>query len=383
VGPLSQLQLKLKYSECTIARRSSLMPAAKALACLAVLALPSLLCSQTQPLAYTVSQMNAMGGASSTSTVYRDGNKALLEIAFGSPVQHTRTLYNLAAKSSYSWDPNASPITCTAGNFSGDWGDPFNSAVEAKPQIASGELKPAGAETVIGIPASIYTASSADGTAKIWYDEKDSLVLRVQFTAPNAAPATMVDVKSVSMKAPDPSIFALPAACASVKAPPTEADVIAEATGDNPDNFVRAGYGPGSKDSCSIVVRVVAAKTMAPVTRKWQFAIDTTYNIDNTPPDYAINAADDGTSTFAGGGMHEITSQIRNDTLRIDNPPAYFNAAMNVVQPGHGAAYGLVYRQCFAPVTMLYYILKDPNDPGAGADWLYAKAGKYAAVPTN
>jgi hypothetical protein len=32
---------------------------------------------------------------------------------------------------------------------------------------------------------------------------------------------------------------------------------------------------------------------------------------------------------------------------------------------------------------MLYYILKDPNDPGSGGDFLYAKAGKYAAVPTH
>jgi len=56
---------------------------------------------------------------------------------------------------------------------------------------------------------------------------------------------------------------------------------------------------------------------------------------------------------------------------------------MNVMQPNHGTAIGMVYRQCFAPVTMLYYVLKDPNDVGAGADWLYAKAGKYAAVPTH
>ena len=53
--------------------------------------------------------------------------------------------------------------------------------------------------------------------------------------------------------------------------------------------------------------------------------------------------------------------------LRIDNPPAYFNLGMNVVQPGHGAGIGLIYRQCFAPITMLYYVLKDPNDPGQAA----------------
>ena len=78
-------------------------------------------------------------------------------------------------------------------------------------------------------------------------------------------------------------------------------------------------------------------------------------------------------------------SPVRSATtsLRIENPPAYFNFATNFIQPGHGAGIGLIYRQCFAPITMLYYVLKDPNDPGAGGDFLYAKSGKYATVPTR
>jgi hypothetical protein len=32
---------------------------------------------------------------------------------------------------------------------------------------------------------------------------------------------------------------------------------------------------------------------------------------------------------------------------------------------------------------MLYYVLKDPNDPGQGGDFLYAKSGKYASVPAR
>jgi hypothetical protein len=32
---------------------------------------------------------------------------------------------------------------------------------------------------------------------------------------------------------------------------------------------------------------------------------------------------------------------------------------------------------------MLYFVLKDPNDPGAGGDFLYAKSGKYSTVPTR
>ena len=176
----------------------------------------------------------------------------------------------------------------------------------------------------------------------------------------------------------------LPPTCAGVHPPPTAAELIAAETGDNADNFVNAMYGPGSKNSCSIVLRVVNAKTMAPINRKWQAAIDTTYNQDSpTPPHYEFGSGTDGTSTFAGAGLHEITSQIHSDILRIDNPPAYFNLSTNFIQPGRGAGIGLIYRQCFAPTTMLYFVLKDPNDPGAGGDFLYAKSGKYSTVPTR
>ena len=50
---------------------------------------------------------------------------------------------------------------------------------------------------------------------------------------------------------------------------------------------------------------------------------------------YTFGVGADGTSTYAGGGLHEITSQISNDMLRIDNPPPYFNLTLNVVQPGN------------------------------------------------
>jgi hypothetical protein len=159
---------------------------------------------------------------------------------------------------------------------------------------------------------------------------------------------------------------------------------MAAETGDSGANFVNAIYGPGSKNSCSIVLRVVAAKTMTPINRKFQVAIDTTYNQDSpNPPHYVFGVGNDGTSTYSGGGLHEITNQVHNGMLRIDNPPAYFNLGVNIPTPNHGADVGLIYRQCFAPTTMLYFVVKDPSNPANGGDWLYAKAGKYAALPAH
>jgi len=302
----------------------------------------------------------------------------------GTPSSRSFTLYDLQAGTSYAWDPDANPITCSAGTFSGDWGDPFAMTADVNKGIASGDIKPAGSETVDGIATLVYSGSSAQGSEKVWFDQKDGLVIRAAFVAPGAAPMTLVDITKVSIATPPASLFVLPTACAGLKPPPTAADLIADETGDDAANWVNANYGPGSTNSCSIVVRVVAAKTMAPINRKYQAAIDTTYDQNNpTAPHYEFGVGNDGTSTYSGGGLHEITDQIHNGMLRIDNPPAYFMFGVNIPTPNHGADVGLIYRQCFAPVTMLYDVIKDPSNPAGGDDWLYAKSGKYAAPPEN
>ena len=362
------------------------MPAPRILAFIGIIAVLSLAHAQTPPTAYTITQA-LQGGEDGTMTIYRNGSQVVFEYRHaakpdGTPASHSLSFYDLTAGVSHTWDPSINPPSCSVGKFSGDWGDPFASTAELTAAIAKGDLKPAGPETIGGIPTKVYAGVTQGTNLKVWLDEKDGLVIRLAFGAPGAAMQNMVDIRSVTFAPPPASLFTMPAYCASVKPPPTPAELIADETGDSGDNFVNGLYGPGSTNSCSIVIRVVAAKTMAPVTRPWQFAIDTTFNQDHPSP-YTFGVGNDGTSTFSGGSIHEISNQIHNDMLRIDNPPAYFYKAMNVKQPGRGTEAGMIYRQCFAPVTMLYYVMKDPADVGKGADWLYAKAGKYAALPAH
>jgi hypothetical protein len=209
------------------------------------------------------------------------------------------------------------------------------------------------------------------------------MVLKAQLSQAGSPLKTVMEVTDLSLTPPAASIFAVPATCAAAAAappPPTEAERIAAATGDSADNFVNAIYGPGSKNSCSVVLRVVRAGAMTPIVNRLQVAIDTTYNVDN-PPHYVYGMGNDGTQTFSGGGVHEITNQIHNGMVRIDNPPSYFNLAVNLMKPGTGAGEGLIYRQCFAPTTVLLYVVKDPDNPSAGGDFLWVKSGKYADVP--
>jgi hypothetical protein len=363
------------------------MPTPRLALCLAVLSIAPLLPAQNPPASYTIVQTVAFPPAGSTMTIHRSGNKVLTEISRAAdgatPASRTLTLYDLAQGKNWGWNPSDPSVPCSANNFTGDWGDPFAMTSDLNKGIKDGSFKPAGAETLDGIPTKIYAGATGGTGIKAWLDEKDGLVLRAMIGAPGGTLQPLVNITKVSFAPPAASLFALPSNCAGVKPPPTPADLIASETGDSSANWVNAIYGPGSKNSCSILIHIVAAKTMAPFTRRWQAAIDTTYNQDSpTPPHYEFGVGRDGTATFEGGGLHEITSQIHNNTLRIDNPPAYFNMSTNFIQPGRGAGIGLVYRQCFAPVTNLYYVLKDPNDPGDG-DWLYAKSGKYAAVPAH
>lgn len=362
------------------------MSTPRVLICLCALACAPLLNAQTPPTAYIITQ--SVGTTGGTSAIYRSGSKVLVDFnqpaQAGTPASRSLSLYDLTAGTNTTWSPDANPIQCGVGTFSGDWGDPFASTADLDSSIAKGDLKPAGTETINGIATQVFTGTTQGANVKAWIDMKDNLVIRAELSAAGGASMTLVNITKVSFTTPPASRFVLPAACAGVKPPPTPAELIAAETGDDPGNWVNAIYGPGSTNSCSILVRVVAAKTMAPINRHYQAAIDTTYDQNNpTPPHYEFGVGNDGTSTYSGGGLREITNQVHNGVLRIDNAPAYFMFGVNIPTPNHGADVGLIYRQCFAPLTVLYYVVKDPNNPADGGDWLYAKSGKYATPPVQ
>jgi hypothetical protein len=347
------------------------MPIARFFACAALIAVASVSLAHAQSTAYTITQAVGNDG---TQTIYRSGNKVLVESMLQS--NHSKSLYDLAAQTSLAWNPDASPITCSAGTFHGDWGDPFQMTSEVNDGVAKGELKPAGTAMVAGTQAMIYAGEGQSAGTKVWFDKPHNLVLRVEALMPGSTtPTTMIDIRKVSLVAPPASLFVPPPTCAGVKPPPSTAELIAEETGDNPANYVKAA-GPGSPSSCSIVLKVVQAKTMTPVTNI-QVAIDTTYKEDN-PPHYVFGVRDDGSQSYSGGGIREITNMVHNGVVRLGTPPAVFGLGVNHIRPGHAGSAGIMYRQCFAPTTVLLYVVKDIDTPNENADWLYVKSGKYA-----
>lgn len=129
---------------------------------IAVLVFAPILLAQTPPTSYTIIEGVNGENDGKTNTIYRSGDKVLMD--FNQPAQgatpaiRALTLMDLSAHATWSWDPTAKPIACSAGRFSGDWGDPFGMMGELNDGIKKGELKPGGTETVAGVLTTLYTA---------------------------------------------------------------------------------------------------------------------------------------------------------------------------------------------------------------------------------
>ena len=260
-------------------------------------------------------------------------------------------------------------------------GDPFASTADLSGEIAKGHIKLVGTETINGIATQVFAGASQGANMKAWIDMKDNLVIRAELSAAGTAPMTMVNITKVSFATPPASLFVLPASCASVKPPPTAAELIADETGDDAANYVNGIYGPGSTNSCSVVLRVVNAKTMTPITHI-QVAIDTTYNQDN-PPHYESGVHDDGTETFSGGGIREITSMVHNGTVSLGTPPTYFMLEVE----SHPARTRGRHGTGLSPVLLAHHSAARSGEGLRPAvrerRLLWVKSGKYAVPPSQ
>lgn len=343
----------------------------------------------TAQTAYTVTEnMALMGPAGPTmlTTIYRDGNRVLFDKSHGPDKDnpqgyHIRSYDDLAAHTSYTWDLIHPEGGCGTATFSGDWGDPFATAGASKDELTKAGAKEAGMETVNGFTAKIYTVDVQGTAVKAWIDAKSGMLIKEQLSQANSPPVVMVDVKQVSMTAPPASVFELPASCkalASGPKAPTEDEQIAAETGGRAGDYVRAIMAPRANNAkgCSVLVRMVKAGTMEPITSGFQLAVDVTYDV-NHPPSYVRGTGPNGKETVSGGGIRDVTTLMKNGAYRIDNPPTYFN--LESYWGNAGDAFALIYTQCFGPPqSTLLFVVKDPSNVGKGGDWLWARSGKFA-----
>jgi hypothetical protein len=340
--------------------------------------------------AYTITEnMSLLGPAGPTmlTTIYRDGNRALFDESHGPDKDnpqgyHIRIYDDLARHTSYTWDLTHPDAGCGTATFSGDWGDPFVTSGSAKNELTKAGAKEGGTETVNGFTATVWTVSVQGTAVKAWVDAKSGMLIKEQMMQADGPPAVLIDVKQVNMSAPSASVFALPVSCKAVASgpkTPSEDEHIAAITGGHAGDYVNAIMAPASDDSkgCSVLIRMVKAGTMEPITSGFQLAVDVTYDF-NSPPSYKRGTGPNGKETVSGGGIRDVTALMKNGTYRIDNPPRYFN--LESYWGNAGDSFGLIYTRCFGPPqSVLLFVVTDPANIGKGGDWLWAKSGKFAS----
>ena len=341
--------------------------------------------SQT-PTTYTITEVQSLIFPDINFIYYRDGSKALMDQSYpprdANPRgYHVRTLYDLNAHTQYTWDLIDPSGGCGAATFSGDWGDPFVMSAAMTTPDPKQIVKRSGPETVNGIVTNVLEATDSNGQIKIWQDPKTGLIIKAMMTPTGKPTTTAIEVKQFSLAAPPASTFAMPAVCAAAAAAPkapTEQERIAAETNDTATNYSNATSPSMSKNSCSIFIRMMHAESMQPILTDFQIAIDPHVDLEHAAQ-YITGVRQDGTVSYSGGDLHELTAQLHDGVLRVDNAPEYFQIATHFLSGGDESA--LIYRHCAGPQTVLLYVVKDPNDLSAGADWLWANSGKFATPP--
>lgn len=351
-----------------------------------MLAAAELLAAQS-PTAYTVVTNKPMVSAGTVITTYRLGPKVLIDEktappeVSGSHIIRIKTFLDLDKKQSVLWDPANPAAPCVVGTLPKDWGDPFGGASS----IAGPSATEVGSDAMRGLTVSVMEATTPNGYTRAWVDPKTGLVLKAVRVPLAGDPVLLMEVTSVSFSAPAASVFGIPTRCGGegeVTSNDTAeaaggSDEIASLTGGDSKDYVNAMTGPPSARSCTVDFRVVKAGTLAPVAGTLQVAADLKLGSE-TNPHYTIDTGENGRLTFSGGGLHEILAQP-NRAFRIDAAvPETFE--MDVEFGDAGSAAARIYRQCFAPKTVLLFVVRDPRNPSAGGAWLWAKSGQFATA---
>lgn len=340
--------------------------------CAVIFAAPQLFAQFAKaPDAYTITQVNAMSGPGTTSTIYRDGAKVMVELV-NAQGQHTRTLYDLQAHTNFTWSVENASAGCSSGTFSGDWGDPFASSADMASELAKPGVKQTGTETLNGFSTKVYeiAGKTPQENVKAWVEPKYGMVVKANI----GQMGTLVEIKQLSAAKPAASMFVLPPACAKAAAaapPMTPAQELTADTGiKTPADYTDAGMPPASANSCTVNFKVVRAGTMEPITSVTGMGLDLDQNSTGS---YTVGGGANG-SHYSGGTIKDVTTQYRNGILRIDNAPPHFRLD---VEFKNGDMSALVYRQCFQSQTVLLLVLKNPENTAEGKPhWVWSKTGK-------
>jgi hypothetical protein len=184
----------------------------------ALLALTPWLSAQIppEPAAWIVT-MQFHVGATTTVKISRLGSRVLVDHP-ADVSGATRTLYDLAAKQSLSWNPANASVPCVRGaSTARAWIDPFDGARD----LAMNNVARVGSETVLGTSAVILESPQKGGSHfRLWVDPRTGLMLKSQLISSTLGALPYFEVTEFQLGPPPASTFATPAWCSSAAKPP-------------------------------------------------------------------------------------------------------------------------------------------------------------------
>ena len=340
-----------------------------------------------EPSAYTVSVQH-LSGNGAVVTAYRLGPQVLVDYT-GDPSNssqetHKRMLLNLETKLRLTWDRVDASVPCVRSNFTPEdrHGDDLQDPFIGGAALASKNAKQLGTETIHGIATRILeTIDDPNFAIRMWVDPGTGLVLRARFVSPALGLGRpWFEVTQVSFEPPPASLFDVPSQCHAFPVVPQTAaapEGWPAPSGPIGEYAWNGLVGPASKESCTMLFRVVGVGTHKPLTRGLQVAADLAVATEPSPH-YTVHLDEQGHATFSGGQLHELAPEGSSGLYRIDRVPDEF--VIDVEFGRNGSAAAKIYRHCFEPQTLLEYAAF-PDDIQKGGVWEWVKPGIYPNYP--
>ncbi len=344
-----------------------------------------------EPSAYTVSA-RSISGAPFTTTSYRLGPLVVVDYAGnpsegGDPSQgtHRRMLLNLDTKIRLTWDRVDANVPCVRSNFTADdrHGDDLEDLFIGGNGLASKTARQLGTETILGIATRILeTKDSPDAALRMWVDPRTGLVLKAALaSSAGGFQRTLWEVTHVNFEPPPASLFVVPPQCNPFPILPQTAPAPEEGSPESSGSLGEYAWnglvGPATKESCTMLFRVVGPDAPKPLTSGIQVAVDLGAATEPSAH-YAARLDEQGHATISGGQLHEIVPEGSGGIYRIDNVPNEF--VIDVEFGWNGSAAARIYRHCFAPRTVLEFSTS-PDAIHMGGMWEWVKPGMYPNDP--
>jgi hypothetical protein len=257
-----------------------------------------------------------------------------------------------------------------------------SAAASGSAQLSAGT--PASALAPAAITASVPPAAAADSAQATPVAAAPALAA-VRYRPP---PVQSVELPTETGTFPAPPVSAAPSpsipqeVLSAAMGGPTEPTPAAPSllpvdtswTASNPQNFSKATSGPGTRDDCSVLLKIVKAGTMEPITAGVQVGIGS-----GNAAEHLIQYGQGALShTGVLRGMYEILPSVRDGAFRIGHVPMEFTLATSFGVAGNLRS--IVYLQCFAPETTLLLVVRNPARIADGAQLLWVKTGQYASI---